>query len=90
MAAAEQWEALKTELRQDADRAITAATDQKRRDSIRSELTAFVRLPAPADDYELSQRTVQANEHRTAWKNAGKDSRIRDALFGRINDSKNN
>jgi hypothetical protein len=86
MSAAEQWEALRKELRQDADRAIAAATDQKRRDSIRSELTSFVRLPTPADDYELNRRTILANEHRTAWASAGKDSRMRDALFGRINE----
>jgi len=85
MSASEQWEALRKELRQDADRAIAAATDQKRKDSIRAELTSFVRLPIPADDYELNQRKALANEHRTAWASAGKDSRMRDALFGRIN-----
>jgi hypothetical protein len=85
MSSSEQWEALRKELRQDADRAIAAATDQKRKDSIRAELTSFVRLPVPADDYELKQRTALANEHRTAWSNAGKDGRMRDALFGRIN-----
>ncbi len=85
MSSSEQWEAIKKELRQDADRAIAATTDQTRKDSIRAELTSFVRLPIPAGDYELDQRRTLASEYRTAWVNAGKDSRMRDALFGRMN-----
>jgi len=85
MSSSEQWEAIKKELRQDADRAIAATTDQLRKDSIRAELTSFVRLPIPENDYELNHRTTLANEYRTAWANTGKDSRMREALFGRMN-----
>jgi len=86
MSSAERWEAVKKELRQDADRAIAASRDQIRKDSIRAELTSFVRLPIPADDYELNQRTTLASEYRTRWERSGKDSRMRDALFGRMDE----
>jgi hypothetical protein len=82
---AEQWELLKKELRQDADREMAAAKDQARRDSIRADLTSFVRLPAPTSDYEIDQRRLLATEYRATWSSAGKDSRMRDALFGRLN-----
>jgi hypothetical protein len=83
MSSLEQWEAMIKELRQDADRAIALTTEQTRKDSIRAGLTSFVRLPIPAGDYELGQRRTLASEYRSAWINAGKDSRMRDALFGR-------
>jgi hypothetical protein len=82
---AEQWEALKKELRNDADREMAAAKDQTRKDSIRADLTSFVRLPVPTSDYEVDQRRLLVNEYRRKWADAGKDSRMRDALFGRIN-----
>jgi hypothetical protein len=82
---AEQWEVLKKELRDDADREMAATTDQTRKDSIRADLTSFVRLPVPTSDYEMDQRRSLASEYRTRWSNAGKDSRMRDALFGRMN-----
>jgi hypothetical protein len=81
----EQWEALKQELRQDAEREMGATKNQFRRDSIRADLTSFVRAPVPTSDYELDQRRSLASEYRTAWANAGKDGRVQDALFGRIN-----
>jgi hypothetical protein len=83
---AEEWELLKKELRADADREMAAAKDQARKDSIRADLTSFVRLPVPTSDYELDQRRALASEYRTSWASAGKDSRMRDALFGRINE----
>jgi hypothetical protein len=83
---AEQWELLKRELRTDADREMAAARDQSRRDSIRADLTSFVRLPVPTSDDELGQRRSLASEYRISWASAGKDSRLRDALFGRINE----
>jgi hypothetical protein len=82
---AEQWESLKQELRQDADREMAATKDQARKDSIRADLTRFVRLPVPTSDYEVDQRRALITEYRAAWANAGKDGRMRDALFGRIN-----
>jgi hypothetical protein len=82
MSASEEWESLKKELRQDADRAIASAVDQKRKDSIRGQLTSFARLPIPASDYELNQRRTLANEYRTAWEKAAKDGRVQEALFG--------
>jgi hypothetical protein len=82
---AEQWEMLKIELRKDADREMAATKDQARKDSIRADLTSFVRLPVPTSDYEVNQRRSLASEYRTAWANAGKDVRVQDALFGRIN-----
>jgi hypothetical protein len=82
---AEQWEALKKELRNDADREMAATKDQARKDSIRADLTSFVRLPVPTSDYEVDQRRSLANEYRAAWGNTGKDDRVKDALFGRIN-----
>jgi hypothetical protein len=82
---AEQWEMLKKELRNDADREIAATKDQTRKDSIRADLTSFVRLPLPTSDYEVDQRRLLASEYRAAWSNAGKDSRMRDSLFGRMN-----
>ena len=82
---AEQWDALKKELRQDADRAIAATTDQNRKDSVRGQLTYFARLPIPASDYELNQRRSLASGFRTAWDKTANDCRIQDALFGRIN-----
>jgi hypothetical protein len=84
---AEDWESLKTELRKDADQQIAATTDQTRKDSIRADLTAFARLPVPSD-YEIAQRRALATEYRTKWASAGKDSRMRDALFGPMNGSK--
>jgi hypothetical protein len=83
---AEQWELLKQELRGDAEREMSAAKNQTRKDSIRADLTSFVRLPIPASDYELGQRRLLASEYRAAWSSAGKDSRMRDALFGLINE----
>jgi hypothetical protein len=83
---AEQWELLKQELRGDADREMSAAKDQSRKNSIRADLTSFVRLPVPTTDYELGQRRALATEYRAAWSSAGKDSRMRDALFGRLNE----
>jgi hypothetical protein len=82
---AEQWEMLKKELRNDADREVAATKDQTRKNSIRADLTSFVRLPVPTSDDELDQRRSLASEYRTAWANAGKDLRVQDALFGRIN-----
>jgi hypothetical protein len=82
---AEQWETLKRELRDDADREMASTTDQARRDSIRANLTSFVRLPIPTSEYEVDQRRSLANEYRMAWSNSGKDSRMRNALFGRMN-----
>ncbi len=82
---AEQWEVLKKELRNDADREMAATKDQKRKDSIRADLTSFVRLPVPTSDYELDQRRSRASEYRMAWANDGKDLRVRNALFDRIN-----
>ena len=79
---AEQWEAIKKELRNDADREMTASKDQAQKDSIRADLTSFVRLPAPTSDYEVDQRRLRASEYRAAWSSAGKDGRMRDALFG--------
>jgi hypothetical protein len=81
---AEQWEMLKKELRNDADREMAATSDQTRKDSIRANLTSFVRLPVPANEYEVAQRRSLANEYRTAWSTTGKDSRMRNALFGRM------
>ena len=81
---AEQWETLKRELRDDADREMASTTDQARRDSIRANLTSFVRLPIPTSEYEVDQRRSLANEYRMAWSNSGKDSRMRNALFGRM------
>jgi hypothetical protein len=83
---AEQWELLKEELRKDADREMAATQIQSRKDSIRSDLTRFVRLPVPNGDYELDRRRVMAAEYRTAWASAGKDGRLRDALFGRLDE----
>ena len=82
---AEQWEALKKELRNDADREMAATKDQTRKDSIRADLTSFVRLPVPTSDYEVDQRRLLVNEYRRKWADAGKDGRMRDALFGRMN-----
>ena len=82
----EQWDSLKRELRQDADREMAATKDQTRKDSIRTDLTSFVRLPVPTSDYEVNQRRSLVIEYRTAWANAGKDSRVQGAIFGRIND----
>jgi hypothetical protein len=82
---AEQWEELKKELRQDADREMAATNNQARKDSIRADLTSFVRLPVPTTGYEVDQRRALAGEYRTTWASAGKDGRMRDALFGRIN-----
>ena len=82
---AEQWEMLQKELRNDAGREIAAAQDQSRKDSIRADLTSFVRLPVPTSDYEMDQRRLQASEYRTSWASAGKDNRMRDALFGPMN-----
>ncbi len=82
---AEQWELLQQELRNDAGREIAATKDQSRKDSIRADLTSFVRLPVPTSDYEMDQRRSLASEYRTAWASAGKDSRMRNALFDRMN-----
>jgi hypothetical protein len=82
---AEQWEMVKQELRNEADREVAATKDPTRKDSIRADLTSFVRLPVPTSDYELNQRRTLASEYRTAWVKAGKDLRVQDALFGRIN-----
>jgi hypothetical protein len=82
---AEQWELLQKELRSDAAREIAATKVQSRKDSIRADLTSFVRLPVPTSDYEMDQRRSLAREYRTAWASAGKDSRMRDALFDRMN-----
>src|SRR3990172_6058886 len=82
----EQWDSLKQERRQDADREMAATKDQTRKDSIRTDLTSFARLPVPTSDYEMNQRRSLVIEYRTAWANAGKDSRVQGAIFGRIND----
>jgi hypothetical protein len=82
---AEQWETLKQELRNDADREVAATKDQTRKDTIRADLTSFVRLPVPTSDYEVNQRRSLANEYRAAWAKAGKDLRVQDALFARSN-----
>jgi hypothetical protein len=82
---AEDWELLKKELREGADQQIAATNDQGRKDSIRADLTSFARLPVPTSDYEIVQRRALATEYRTKWASAGKDGRMRDALFGRIN-----
>jgi hypothetical protein len=87
MSSAEPWETLKKELRQHADREIAATTHQNRRNSIRSDLTSFVRLPLPTSDYEMDQRRSLAAEYRSAWGNAAQDGRVQDALFGRLNKS---
>jgi hypothetical protein len=83
---AEQWELLKQELRKDADREMAATQNQSRKDSIRGDLTRFVRLPVPNSDDELDRRRVMAAEYRRAWAGAGKDGRLRDALFGRLDE----
>ncbi len=83
---AEQWELLKQELRKDADREMAATQDQSRKDSIRSDLTRFVRLPVPKNDDELSRLRATAAEFRKAWASTGKDGRLRDALFGRLDE----
>jgi macrodomain Ter protein organizer (MatP/YcbG family) len=80
---AELWELLKQELRKEADREMAATQNQSRKDSIRGDLTRFVRLPVPNSDDEMSRRRAMAAEYRTAWANTGKDGRLRDALFGR-------
>ncbi len=85
---AEEWESLKKELRKDADQQIAATSEQARKDSIRSDLTSFARLPVPTSDYEIDQRRALAAEYRTKWSSTGKDSRMRDALFGRLNEPK--
>jgi hypothetical protein len=86
MSASEQWETLKTDLRQHADLEIAATVHQNRKNSIRADLTSFVRLPSPESDYEVEQRRSLAAEYRAAWRNAGKDKRVQDALFGRLNE----
>ncbi len=83
---AEDWESLKQELRKEADQQIAAAQDQARKDSIRADLTSFARLPVPTSDYEIVQRRALVTEYRTKWASGGKDSRMRDALFGRLNE----
>jgi hypothetical protein len=85
---AEEWELLKKELRKDADLQIAATTEQTRKDSIRSDLTSYARLPVPTSEYEIDQRRALATEYRTKWASAAKDSRMRDALFGRMNEPK--
>jgi len=85
MSSSEQWETLKKEVREFADREIAATTQQSRKNSIRADLTSFVRLPVPTSDYEIDQRRSLAAEYRAAWGNSAQDGRVQDALFGRLN-----
>src|ERR1700693_6392392 len=82
---AEQWDVLKKELLKQDAQERAATKDQTRKDLMRADLTSFVRLPVPTSDYEVEQRRLLASEYRAAWSNAGKDSRMRNSLFGRMN-----
>ena len=83
---AEEWELLKQELRKDAEGEMAATPNQSRKDSIRGDLTKFVRLPVPNNDDELNRLRAMAGEYRIAWASNGKDGRLRDALFGRLDE----
>jgi hypothetical protein len=83
MSTAEEWERLKTELQQDADRLSPRATGTALQDRIEADLAAILGISAPGNDHELSTRRKIFDLLRTEWRTAVMDTmRFRDKRSG--------
>ena len=74
MSIAEEWEQLKTELQQDADRLTPRATGTVIQDRIEADLTVILRISGPNNDHELTTRRKTFELLRTEWRTAVMDT----------------
>jgi len=74
MSIAEEWERLKTELHQDADRLSPRATGTVIQDRIEADLGVILRISDPNNDQELATRRKIFDLLRTEWRTAVMDT----------------
>jgi hypothetical protein len=74
MSIAEEWERLKTEFQQDAERLITRATRTVVQDRIEADLAAILRISEPNNDHELTTRRKIFDLLKTEWRTAVMDT----------------
>jgi hypothetical protein len=74
MSISEDWERLKTELRQDADRLITRATGTVVEGRIEADLAAILGVSDPNNDRELTTRRRIFDLFRAEWRTAVMDN----------------
>jgi hypothetical protein len=74
MSIADEWERLKTELRQDADRLSPRATGTVIQDRIEADLAVILRISDPNNDQELATRRKIFDLFRAEWRTAVMDT----------------
>jgi len=74
MAIDEDWERLKTEVQQDAERLIKRANGAVIKDRIEADLTAILRISEPNNDRELTARRQIFELLKTEWRTAVMDN----------------
>ena len=74
MPIAEDWERLKTEVQQDAERLITRANGTVLKDRIKADLTALLRISDPTNEQELTARRKIFDLLRTEWRTTVMDN----------------
>jgi hypothetical protein len=75
MSIAEEWQRLKTELQQDADRLSPRATGTLLQNRIEADLTAILQISEPNNDQELTTRRKIFDLFRTEWRTAVMNTR---------------
>jgi hypothetical protein len=68
MAVADEWQRLKVEVQQDADRLIARATTPGIRRRIEADVTAMLCISDPANEHELSTRHKIFELLRKEWR----------------------
>ena len=70
MSIAEEWERLKTDFRQDAERLITRASGTVVQNRVKADLAAILRISDPNNDQELATRRKIFDLLKTEWRTA--------------------
>jgi hypothetical protein len=74
MSIAEDWERLKTEVQQDAERLITRGKGSEIKDRIKADLKAMLLISDPTNEHELTARRQIFDLLRTEWRTSVMDN----------------
>ena len=74
MPVAEDWERLKAEFQQDAERLITRAKGTVIKDRLEADLAAILQISDPTNDQELTVRRKIFDLLRTEWRTTVMDN----------------
>ena len=74
MSIAEDWERLKTEAQQDAERLVTRGKGSVIKDRIKADLKAMLLISDPTNEHELTARRQIFDLLRTEWRTSVMDN----------------